>query len=55
MAIPDTVATYLQDYAPRGDFIGYWLDKGWAWSVHALLFFAGCLLSTAAALMQRGR
>jgi hypothetical protein len=26
-AIPGTVLTYLRDHAPKGDPIGYWLDK----------------------------
>ncbi|MEW6302265.1 MAG: hypothetical protein AB1705_02265 [Verrucomicrobiota bacterium] len=25
--LPDTIATYLADFAPKGELIGYWIDK----------------------------
>lgn len=32
-SIPTTVSTYLQDHAPKGDLIGYWLDKNREYNV----------------------
>lgn len=34
--IPQTVSTYLHDYAPKGNLIGYWFDKNNEYNVLVL-------------------